>query len=294
MAKLRHNHQAKKGFGKGTIRIVMVLVLLAGLLVMGPFFYMELFEGMDEPEPELSSDRFYIPQGGNGQLVHHSFYSLSYNEDREQANWVAYPLTRDLIKMPNVPRTDWFEVDPKVRTGSAHHRDYKGSGYTRGHMAPAGDMAFDKLAMDESFYMSNMSPQLRAFNNGIWRELEENVRDWTYKKDKVYIVSGPIFGTSRKEIGKIGIDVPAAFYKIILNQNLNEVIAYLIPHEKTNKPLSDFIVSIDQIEAETGLDFFDLLLDDTQEDELESALGKGNWAFDQSKFKQRVERWNNQ
>jgi endonuclease G len=111
-----------------------------------------------------------------GNIVEHTFYSLSYIEKYEQAEWVAYNISDEQLKKPNVKRTDWFETDPKVITGSAKHSDYKGSGYTRGHLVPAGDMAFEELAMKETFFMSNMSPQIRSFNNGIWRELEEQSR----------------------------------------------------------------------------------------------------------------------
>jgi len=119
-----------------------------------------------------------LPTSTTGQIINHEFYSLSYDEEHEQAEWVAYELTKESLIVPNVKRTGNFRPDPKVRKASASDRDYRGSGYDRGHMAPAGDMAFSKEAMSQTFYMSNMSPQIRNFNGGIWRELEENVRNW--------------------------------------------------------------------------------------------------------------------
>ncbi|MBK9735862.1 MAG: DNA/RNA non-specific endonuclease [Saprospiraceae bacterium] len=120
-------------------------------------------------------------------------------EQCEQAEWTAYRMDRTKLNVPNVDRSGHFEPDYSVTTRSAFHRDYSNSGFTRGHLVPAGDMAFDTLAMRESFFMSNMSPQLRAFNNGIWKELEENVRDWTYKDETLYIITGPIQSKGQKK-----------------------------------------------------------------------------------------------
>ena len=92
----------------------------------------------------------------------------------EQAEWVYYSLSQSNLLAPKVPRFDYFNPDPKVKSKSAVHSDYSNSGYTRGHLVPAGDMSYDKQGMKECFYMSNMSPQPRVFNNGIWKELERD------------------------------------------------------------------------------------------------------------------------
>ena len=104
------------------------------------------------------------------QIVNHLGYSLSYNEKNEQASWVAYELTADQVR-GTVKRKDSFRSDPLIKTGSASLSDYKGSGYDRGHLAPAADMKWSTTAMSESFFMSNMSPQLPGFNRGIWKKL---------------------------------------------------------------------------------------------------------------------------
>src|SRR5574344_20414 len=134
------------------------------------------------------------------QIVKHSAYTLSYSEPHEQAEWVAYVLTKSHIQK-NVDRTDKFMSDYSVTTGSASDNDYKKSGYDRGHLAPAADMAWDAQAMKESFYYSNMSPQLPGFNRGVWKRLEELVRDWAYQYDTLFVTTGPVLSDNLPVIG---------------------------------------------------------------------------------------------
>lgn len=241
-----------------------------------------------------SDGKDFLPTS-KGEVVRHKFYTLSYIEKYEQAEWVAYQLTRDLLKLPNVPRSDWFEVDPEVSTGSAKHSDYSSTGYTRGHMVPSGDMSFDKLAEKETFFMSNMSPQLKVVNNGIWKELEEQTRDWTYQNDEVYIVSGPIFDGQVKYL-KNKVAVPTAFYKIILDvkETNKKAIAFIIPYERSERHLREYATTIDNLEAITGIDFFAHFLDKTSIEKLESKIDITQWPISDARFKLRVEKWNNQ
>jgi endonuclease G len=96
------------------------------------------------------------------------------------------------MKKTITKRKDNFRSDPKVKTGSAALSDYKGSGYDRGHLAPAADFKWSATAMSESFYMSNMSPQVPGFNRGIWKNIESTVRNWAVENDEIYIVTGPV------------------------------------------------------------------------------------------------------
>ena len=125
------------------------------------------------------------------QIVYRSGYSLSYNEDHEQANWVAYTLTA-VHARGTVKRINDFRVDPEIKTGSASLSDYKGSGYDRGHLAAAADMKWSKKVLSESFYMSNMSPQNPSFNRGIWKRLENQMRQWALDEQKLHIVTGGV------------------------------------------------------------------------------------------------------
>jgi endonuclease G len=158
-------------------------------------------------------------------------------------------------------------------------------------------MAFSEEAMRESFYMSNMSPQIKEFNGGIWRELEENVRDWAYANDELYIVSGPILSEDHiiKKIGYNQVSVPDLFYKIILDIKDPEKksIAFLIPNKKSIEPIKNYMVSIDEIEALTGIDFFADFLPKELEDQLELLGDAKLWQFDPKKFDDRIRKWNN-
>ena len=241
--------------------------------------------------------REFLPKGGDSDIVHHAYYTVGYNPKKEIPDWVAYKLTKESLVVKNVPRAKRFIVDNDVEGKSAKHSDYTHSGYTRGHMAPAGDMAFSEEAMRESFYMSNMTPQLRAFNGGIWRELEENVRDWAYDNDELYIVSGPIFYDDK--IDKIGkstqVAVPDAFYKAILDieGRSQKSIGFIIPHEKSDKHLREYAVSIDEVERVANLNFFnDLIQDNNEEEQLEQSMDVNKWRVDKKRFNQRVSHWN--
>lgn len=297
MAKIRNNHQSSSRFGKGSVRIIIALLFMVSFIVVIPFYFEDIFKTKSShPEEVSNQQRFYLPSGSNGEKVHHSYYSLSYNEEHEQAEWVSYILSKKDLLIKNVPRSDWFEADPMVSSKSAHHKDYSSSGYTRGHLAPAADMAFSKLAMEECFYMSNMSPQIRALNNGIWRELEELTRDWAFDRGALYVVTGPIIGKRPKKIGRAGVSVPDSFYKVLLDLETKsgEAIAFIIPHEKSDKHLRDYAVSIDSVEAITGFDLFGDMLNDNQEERIEASIEVNKWDFDEKKFRQRVDKWNRQ
>lgn len=213
---------------------------------------------------------YFLPTSTTNQVIEHSTYYLSYSEKHEQAEWVAYELKQEHISGGKHKRP-YFIQDPKVTTESAHWNNYKNSGYTRGHLLPAGDRIFSKEAYDETFYTSNISPQLYEFNTGIWNSLEMRVRNFVKKNGKVYVVTGGILTDNLKTIGKEKVAVPDYFYKVLLYQDANEykMSAYLIPHEEHNrKELNQYAVPADSIETLTGIDFFHFL-DDTVENELE-------------------------
>jgi endonuclease G, mitochondrial len=234
----------------------------------------------------------YLPTS-TGEIVTHRHYTLSYVERHEQAEWTAYKMDRKMLNAPNLPRNEHFEFDASVSTGSTYDKDYSGSGYTRGHMTPAGDMAFDAEAMRESFYMSNMSPQLRPFNNGVWKELEENIRDWTYMANELYIITGPVLHNPVKIIGRGNkVSVPMAFYKVLYDPLHNKAIAFLIPHERSENRLETYMVSIDRIEEVTGLDFFSQLLPDQDEEAIESTFNPNLWRISDKRFQLRLSKWN--
>lgn len=215
------------------------------------------------------------------QIIKHTYYTLSYNEKYEQANWVAHKLTKEMTQ-GNTKRKDNFREDKKVKTGSASLKDYKKSGYDRGHLLPAADMKFSNEAMSETFFMSNMSPQHKDLNRGIWKKLEEQVRDWVEIENELYIVTGPIFGERNKRIGENEVAVPPFYYKAILDYSLPErkAIAFVMPNRKPPKraKLRNYFVNIDSLETLTGIDFFPAL-PDSEEEKLESWFDRKLWGF---------------
>ena len=216
----------------------------------------------------------------SSDIVAHSFYALCYSEPHEQASWVAYDLSRTEATRKASDRTDDFRQDPAVSTGSASLSDYRGSGYDRGHLAPAGDMTFSGRAMSESFYLSNMSPQEPSFNRGIWRSLESLVRGWAIENGHLYVVTGGIFQTVKGKIGSNRVSVPGHYYKVILvNQPLvQKAVAFILPNQKGSGPLSRYVTTIDEVERRTGIDFFTALTDSVEEG-LESAVDLSAWSF---------------
>ena len=221
----------------------------------------------------------YLPSSTTGQVIHHTYYTLSYNEKYEQAEWVAYDLPVTHLAH-NDFRRPFFERDPKVKTKSAHYKDYSHSGYDKGHLCPAGDNRFSKTAFNETFMMSNVSPQKHDFNSGLWNRLEQKTRYWAYKYKGLYVVTGGILKEGLPTIGRNHVAVPQQYYKIILDYTKPEIkaIAFLIPHKDSEIPLYKFVTSIDRIEAITGIDFFPEL-PDSLENKLEASKDYKKWSF---------------
>ncbi|MES2576495.1 MAG: DNA/RNA non-specific endonuclease, partial [Bacteroidota bacterium] len=164
--------------------------------------------------------------------------------------------------------------------GSADWRNYKKSIYDKGHLCPAGDMEFALDAYNETFFTSNISPQVRNFNNGVWNRLEQKVRYWAVKYDGIYVITGGVLESSLITIGKEKVSVPKFFYKILLDNSGGnmKMIGFLIPNSESDKPLYSFVVSVDYIEKMTGINFFPKL-NDNIENQLEKRTDYKNWSF---------------
>jgi endonuclease G len=221
-----------------------------------------------------------IPKTHTNEIItKHFAYSLLYNEKHEQANWVAYELTKEeTAKL--FSRSNKFIPDPLISTGSAVDADYKKSGYDRGHLAPAADMAWSEQSMTESFYFSNMSPQNPNFNRGIWKKLEEQVRDWAFEYGNICIVTGPILNDSLISIGENKVSVPHYYYKVILDrtEHHTKAIGFIIPNKASGDSLQHFVCSIDEVEKITGIDFF-YHLPDALENKLEGEICLSCWKW---------------
>ena len=263
-----------------------IFTIIAIIIIIGLYSY-EHFQNSEEKAEivkegqsvKKNTNEYFLPTSTTNQIIHHQNYSLSYSEPHEQAEWVAYELKASHISSTNHKRP-YFEIDEAVKTGAAHWRNYKNSGYDKGHLCPAGDRRFTKEAHDETFLTSNISPQEHEFNSGVWNRLEQKVRYWAKKNDGIFIVTGGVLKDNLKTIGEGKVAVPNQFYKIILD-NTNgkiKVLAFLVNHQDSDLPLYKFVVSVDEVEALTGIDFFPEL-DDTIENKLEASSSYKSWSF---------------
>ena len=226
----------------------------------------------DDDSPELPA----VASKDRKNVVKHKYYTLLYNEKHEQATWVAYQLLKKYTE-GTAKRQNNFRPDDAVATGSSKPADYSNSGYDRGHLAPAADFEFSKEAMSETFFMSNMSPQVHAFNAGNWKKLETKVRDWARERGKVYVVTGPILQDGLPTIGAENkVSIPKEYYKVIYDPAKKQMIGFIMQNRESFKDVAASAVSVDAIEKKTGIDFFPTLPDDL-EDELEKQVKTKDW-----------------
>lgn len=215
--------------------------------------------------------------GKSDIIIKRRGYALGYSIKYKQSLWVVYRITKAEMDAPRVKRTNRFRPDPEIKIGSASLADYRGSGYDRGHLAPAATMGFSEETMSESFYLSNMSPQKPQFNRGIWKDLEAQVRVWARENEDIYVVSGPIITPGYKTIGD-KVAIPQYYYKVIfdISPPTFKMIAFIIENKGSNRPLKVFVVTVDEVEKITGLDFFSEL-PDIIEDKLEREVDVNSW-----------------
>lgn len=213
----------------------------------------------------------------DGLRVAHTGYTVDFNADWHIPNWVAYELTADELQGEE-ERAKNFRPDPSLIDVCPDTKEYSHSGYDRGHMAPAADMKWSRKAMEESFYLSNVCPQLYNLNSGDWQELEIRVRRWASDFGSVYIVCGPIVNPGYQTIGSMKVAVPSAFYKVLLCQNKGQwqAIGFVFKHEAGHKKLVNYCKSVDEVEKMTGIDFF-YLLDDKIENSIEASFTASDW-----------------
>jgi endonuclease G len=225
--------------------------------------------------------------GGGCTFLTKDHYVTCHNNEYLVPDWVAYHLTRDNLQ-GNTARTDNFRADPELPEGErAVLADYRRSGYDRGHMAPAAAFQRSREAMSETFVLSNMAPQRPNLNRRIWRILEEQVRSLAEAHGNIWVFTGPLYLDANGDpaeptvfIGPTDVAVPTHFYKAILCEHTTgtvETFAFIM--ENRLQPLvgqpSGYLVSVDSVEALSGLDFF-AALPDTDEDRLEALIAT-NW-----------------
>jgi len=228
--------------------LALALALLGPAVPASPgdsgcaWIYGEVGKPLKEPSPP------------NAELCRKG-YILSFNRETGIADWVMERLTAPLLGGDADRKNSRYKADPEIEK-SPSLADYRDSGYDRGHLAPAADMKWSQQAMDESFYLSNIAPQIGpGFNRGIWAILEADIRTWARNKGDLIVITGPVYYDYQPVIGKIV--VPDAFYKIIYAPNQGQALAFLLPNRALNpSALDPYQVTIDALEAITGYDFF--------------------------------------
>lgn len=211
------------------------------------------------------------------QIIKRIAYTVSYNKDTKCPNWVAWYLSADHVDGEWARSNDYRE-DYDVPLPRATNDDYRGSSWSRGHMCPAGDNKWDDIAMSESFLLSNMCPQDRSLNSGLWNRVEIDCRRWAQKYGGVYIACGPLFYNKEHEIiGTNKVFVPEAFFKVVLClENQPKAIGFIVKNSEGTKKKDQYVNTIDDVERITGMDFFSALPDDI-ENEVEAYANLDDW-----------------
>lgn len=206
----------------------------------------------------------------NEQIVKHIAFTSSYNPTHRVPNYVVHVIPKDIL-YGNATRTNDFRPDPLIKQNMSDSIDYWNSGYDRGHMAASADFKWNKKALSESYYYSNIIPQNNALNQNAWNRLEMQVREWAIDNSELIVVTGPILKPDLPKIqqGSFNVSIPKYIYKIVVDYfpPTYKAIAFLYPNKDVPYELEKHVISIDSIEKLTGIDFFPKL-----EDSLENIL----------------------
>jgi endonuclease G len=194
---------------------------------------------LKEINQELSTN--FLPKiDSSEQLITHKAMFLVYDEEHEQAKWVLHKISTNILE-GTVSRTNDFRTDPLVESGSAEEidyfiktkrdngkYDYDGYGYDRGHLAPSADFRWSKKALSESYYYSNMSPQLPSFNREKWADLEGLIRGYVYENKRALIVyTGPVLHPKLQKVSRSTnkVSIPEQFFKVVVDFEAQKAIA---------------------------------------------------------------------
>ena len=258
--------------------------------------------------PHLNDQNVYADHYVTMDGVQILNYALEWDNTKRHANWVAFTFDTT-TSADNVKRTDAWSVDPKLPAEmQVQESDHKNDGFDKGHLCASEDRVYLKEANEQTFYYSNMSPQLNDFNGGFWGKLEARVQTWGRSTadgvyDKVYVTKGGTLnklmknfkgttvngGTPTTDANGFtihGLACPEYYFMAVLSQkdDVFHAIAFLVPHKEgmTRNPSSDelkeYVVSVDKLEEETGIDFF-CNLPDVLENEVEAAYNLNDWAW---------------
>ena len=249
--------------------LVIIFLVLCVVAAFGTC--MSIFSGTKD-----DSDLPITPSGTPEIILHRTGYTSSYNRTTKQPNWVAWHLTKEHVQGTIRRASNAWHEDSQVPKPRVNNYDYKGSGWSRGHMCPAGDNKWSRDAMYETFLYSNVCPQHPRLNSGDWNEIEIACRRWAERFGDVYIVCGPVpQKTPIRTIGRNKVWVPREFFKVVLclrGEGSPKAIGFIYPNASASHKMFSYAMSVDEVERRTGIDFFPQL-DDRTEDRIEADRG---------------------
>lgn len=234
-----------------------------------------------QKEPEILHSAYEIPRlmvPVAEQILVREGYTTSYNPKTKNANWVAWHLTREHTSGPWSRKGIPYLVDKEVKGPRQELEDYHTTTLPidHGHMCPAGDNKWSAKAIEQTFLLTNICPQNSALNRGDWEELESRCRGWANHYGEIWIACGPIFNEGYKTIGN-GVGVPDAFYKVVLRMGKSpQTLGFIYTNDGTSNKLSHYLVSVDEVEEITGIDFF-FILPDEIENMIEASSNLKEW-----------------
>jgi endonuclease G len=209
----------------------------------------------------------------NTQYICHTNYAIHYRYDTKTAEYVVEHIDNADITGPAKRKDDFRRDDQIPEEHSATLEDYSGEPYDRGHLVPGANNKANPEIMSESFFLSNMVPQVPNHNRGIWRILELKVRDWALENRDLYVVSGTIYEDGYKTIGDGKVGVPTYLWKVVYDGATKSTVAYVLPNvELPVKDLPNYITTVDRVEELTGLNIFPQLDEAT-----EAVVNYDNW-----------------
>ncbi|MEZ4685212.1 MAG: DNA/RNA non-specific endonuclease [Bacteroidia bacterium] len=216
-------------------------------------------------ELKLKSVREKLDKAGYppGERITHSAMVLSYAEEHEQARWVVHIITPDVEDL-GAGRSNDFREDPLVTTGTAQEIDYflkkelpdgsfeyDGFGYDRGHLAPSADFRWSAKALSESYYYSNMSPQLPECNREVWADIESFLRAYVIRnKVELYVLTAPVLTPDLPKVERAtnSLSIPGKFIKVAIDPANKRAIGFVVKNEASPVHFSTLAASVDEVE----------------------------------------------
>jgi len=234
-----------------------IIITIGALLLIATQSFAWTQRPPQDPQTCSMHAPYGFPQTADIQPICRQAYLVGYDAAAKLPKYVTYELIPQNA-LGCIPRTNAFTADQSVPNGPRPD-DYAGTGYDKGHMSPDGDLSWDQQVEFESFLMTNMVPQAGSLNRGIWKLLETSIRGWVVQRNQSYtIYVGGVYNAQDKKIGN-GVVVPHSFYKIVINNQTNEVAGWSFPHippyPNLGNDLTKFRRPITAIEQEANVLF---------------------------------------